>query len=561
MFRSIRFSLLFWQGLIMSAVIAGFGATMYHNLVRAKRDRIDVKLRESARFVFGSMMPRRHGRPDPRAQDQLAHRFGEGRPDTPYYVIWNPDGSIAARSNPEIRTPFPSEFIFENRDAGGVDRALERGAGDRAFERGAGDRALERGAGDRAFEKGADDRALERGAGERSNDRGAGDRAVERGAGERSNDRVAGDRAPEKGAVEPFATAGDRRLGSPERPLMRDRGSWREMIIRGPRGMIILVGRSGDDEDRRIREIVGMMLAAGLGALGLAIVGGWFIAGRALAPVDRISEAASDISASNLSRRIDVDKTESELGRLASILNTTFDRLEAAFLRQMRFTADASHELRTPLAIVVSHAELALRKERSASDYRAVIETCLNAARRMENVVEDLLTLARADAGESAIRDEPVDLAETVRETATLLRPLAQSRNVHLSLLVRSVTPYGDKERLRELITNLVTNAIMYNRDGGTATIEVRRDGDSAVLRVSDTGVGIAEEDQPHIFERFYRSGTARSRESGGSGLGLAIARWIVDAHHGTIELDSAVDRGSTFTVTIPMAPKTRPKV
>jgi heavy metal sensor kinase len=534
MFRSIRFSLLFWQGLIMSAVIAGFGATMYHNLVRAKRDRIDVKLRESARFVFGSMMPRRHGRPDPRAQDQLAHRFGEGRPDTPYYVIWNPDGSIAARSNPEIRTPFPSEFIFENRDAGGVDRALERGAGDRAFEKGAGDRALAKG---------------------------AGDRAVERGAGERSNDRGAVDRAPEKVAVEPFAAAGDRRLGSPERPLMRDRGSWREMIIRGPRGMIILVGRSGDDEDRRIREIVGMMLAAGLGALGLAIVGGWFIAGRALAPVDRISEAASDISASNLSRRIDVDKTESELGRLASILNTTFDRLEAAFLRQMRFTADASHELRTPLAIVVSHAELALRKERSASDYRAVIETCLNAARRMENVVEDLLTLARADAGESAIRDEPVDLAETVRETATLLRPLAQSRNVHLSLLVRSVAPYGDKERLRELITNLVTNAIMYNRDGGTATIEVRREGDSAVLRVSDTGVGIAEEDQPHIFERFYRSGTARSRESGGSGLGLAIARWIVDAHHGTIELDSAVDRGSTFTVTIPMAPKTRPKV
>lgn len=472
----------------MSAVIAGFGATMYHNLLRAKRDRIDVKLRESSRVVFGSMIPRRHGRPDPRVQDQLAHRFGEGRPDTPYYVIWNSDGTIAARSNPEIRTPFPSELIVENRIVGGADRAAA------------------------------------------------------------------------KGVAEGPPGFGDRRLGSPERPLLRDRGPWREMIVRGPRGSIILAGRSGEDEDRRIREIVGMMLAAGLGALGLAMIGGWFIAGRALAPVDRISEAASDISASNLSRRIDVDKTESELGRLAGILNTTFDRLEAAFLRQMRFTADASHELRTPLAIVVSHAELALRKERSAADYRAVIETCLNAARRMENVVEDLLTLARADAGESAIRDEPVDLAETVRETATLLRPLAQSRNVHLSLLVRSVIPFGDKERLRELVTNLVTNAVMYNRDGGTATIEVRREGDAALLRVSDTGVGIAEEDQPHIFERFYRSGTARSRETGGSGLGLAIARWIVDAHHGKIELESSVDRGSTFTVTIPLAPKSRPK-
>ena len=331
-------------------------------------------------------------------------------------------------------------------------------------------------------------------------------------------------------------------------------GPRRQLAIAGPAGTVIFVGREVRKEQEKQRELLGTLFAVGGGVMVLALVGGWFLAGRALAPVRRISEAAAALSASNLTRRIDVGRTESELSQLARTLNDAFDRLEKAFERQTRFTADASHELRTPLAIVMSQAELALRKDRSPEEYRETLETSLKASLRMMAVVAGLLTLARADAKELEVRKERVDLGRLVEETASLLGPLAMERKVALTVSAEPVAVTGDADRLREVVTNLITNAIRYNVQGGKVDVTLAIEKDVAALSVADTGIGIPEKDQPQLFERFFRVDKARSREVGGTGLGLAISKWIVEAHGGTISFASRENAGSTFSVRLPRA-------
>lgn len=335
----------------------------------------------------------------------------------------------------------------------------------------------------------------------------------------------------------------------PTGPAVRTRNDRREFIVPGPSGTLLMVGRGMHDAHHRLREFLWMVCATGAGILAVALAGGWFLAGRALAPIERISATAAAMSAENLSHRIDVGRTETELGRLATTLNEAFDRLEASFERQTRFTADASHELRTPLSIVLAQAELALKKDRSAAEYRETLETCLKAGRRMRAVVEGLLTLARADAGEANLAREEVDLGKVVEETAALLRPMAEEKRVALATELAEVRVLGDRDRLREAVANLIANAIRYNRDNGRVDIALRGDADSAILTVADTGIGIPAADQGNLFERFYRVDKARSREQGGSGLGLAITRWIVEAHGGTIAFTSRENEGTTFTV------------
>jgi two-component system OmpR family sensor kinase len=329
-------------------------------------------------------------------------------------------------------------------------------------------------------------------------------------------------------------------------------GPQRQLAIAGPDGTVVFVGREVKREQAKQRELLGSLFAIGGGVMVLALAGGWFLAGRALAPVRRMSEAAAAMTASNLTARIDVGKTESELGQLAVTLNQAFDRLETAFERQTRFTADASHELRTPLAIVMSQAELALRKERTPGEYREALETSLKAAQRMKAVVEGLLTLARADAKEVDLRREPVELGKLVEETASLLGPLAMERKVSLTVSAEPVSVTGDADRLREVVTNLITNAIRYNVQGGKVDVSLAVEKDQAALTVMDTGIGIPEKDQAQLFERFYRVDKARSREVGGSGLGLAISKWIVEAHGGTVSFSSRENAGSTFIVRVP---------
>ncbi len=269
-----------------------------------------------------------------------------------------------------------------------------------------------------------------------------------------------------------------------------------------------------------------------------------------------MSAAARSISAADLSRRIDVDETESELGALAATLNETFDRLEAAWQRQVSFTADASHELRTPVSVIHSQAEHALARPRSVEEYRESLEACLRAAKRMKSLVESLLVLARCDAGRLDLARERVDLAETARQGAALLEPLAQERRVALETALAPAVVQADAARLAQVVTNLVANAIRYNKEGGKVVLRTAVEGGDAVLSVSDTGIGIPEEDRPHVFARFYRADAARSNENGGgTGLGLAICRSIVEAHGGSIAFTSPPGEGTTFTVRLRGAP------
>lgn len=334
----------------------------------------------------------------------------------------------------------------------------------------------------------------------------------------------------------------------------RRRRSRREFAVAGPAGTLVLVGQKLEEKRDRLQEFLGAVIAGGIGVLIFGLGGGWFLAGRVLRPVGRISAAADAITGENLSRRIDVAKTENELERLAQTLNRTFERLEQSFERQTRFTADASHELRTPLSIVISHAELALRKDRTPPEYREALQSVLSAAQRMKAVVEGLLTLARADARDLNLRKERVDLHKVVDETARLLAPVAKDRNVSVTASAETAIVTGDPDRLREVVANLLTNAIRYNRDGGRVDVALEVESGRAVLTVTDTGIGIPEKEQSQVFERFYRVDKARSREQGGSGLGLAITKWIVEAHGGTISFTSREGSGTTFTVHLPRA-------
>jgi two-component system OmpR family sensor kinase len=339
-------------------------------------------------------------------------------------------------------------------------------------------------------------------------------------------------------------------------PVFRQRGVLREVIVQGPFGVRILVGKSLHSVETAMRQLRWRLLMAGAGVMAIGLCGGWLLSRRATRPIEVISGTAKAISGSDLSRRITVEDTQSELGSLAQTLNETFDRLETAFQRQVRFTADASHELRTPLSIIHSHAELALSRERTAEEYRQTLETCLRAAKRTRSLVDALLVLARADAGKLQLKVEPFDLKDAAEESLAMVASRAQERHVTLETHLEAITLEADRTRILQLLTNLLVNAIQYNREGGRVVLTLSAEGPGAVLSVSDTGIGIAAEDQTHVFERFFRADKARSREAGGSGLGLAICQSIVEAHGGTISFTSQPNSGTTFTVRLPL---TRP--
>ena len=338
---------------------------------------------------------------------------------------------------------------------------------------------------------------------------------------------------------------------------VRQRDVRREIISAGPHGTLVLVGRSMQQEHERLTHLLWRLIATGGGVLAVGLVGSWLLAQRVTRPIDTISATATAISASDLSRRIDITATKSELGQLAHVLNTTFARLEAAFAQQTRFTADASHELRTPVSVILTQTELALAKERPAAEYREALEACYRAARRMKSLVDGLLTLARIDAGELHLHADEFDLCRTVEECVALLTPLAEEHRVALQLDLQPVQFVGDADRIAQVITNLLSNAINYNREQGRVQVTLRRDESThdVVLTVSDTGVGIASEDLAGIFARFYRVDKARSRLFGGSGLGLPICQHIVEAHGGTITCHSVIHTGTTFVVRLPALP------
>jgi two-component system, OmpR family, sensor kinase len=339
----------------------------------------------------------------------------------------------------------------------------------------------------------------------------------------------------------------------------RLRDGLREVIMEGSAGSTILVGRSMNREIASLANLRWSLLGAGATVLAIGLLGSWFLSVRVLRPIQTISDTARAISGSDLSRRIDMSRMQSELGSLAQTLNATFDRLEASFDRQVQFVADASHELRTPLSVIYTNNELALNRRRTVEEYRETIETTVRTSRRMKSLVESLLTLARADADALELESDRLDLWQLVEEGIGMLMPIAQTRNVSIQFAGEPVFVSADRGRILQLITNLLGNAIKYNRHGGSVRIVVAKEdaitGEDAValLKVTDTGAGIALHDQPHVFERFFRADRARSRESGGCGLGLAICQSIAKAHGGSISFSSEPGNGTVFEVRLPL--------
>lgn len=285
-----------------------------------------------------------------------------------------------------------------------------------------------------------------------------------------------------------------------------------------------------------------------------ATVGGFWISRRALQPVDQITAAAESISIQSLSDRLDVPNTADELQRLSETLNRMLARLNSSVQRMSQFTADASHELRAPVSLIRTTAELAANGGRTNAEYHEDMAQILAEAERTSRLINSLLLLARADAGEDGLQREFTNLATSVREAIDQGRTLAAERHIELTADIgkKPIVVLGDAEALRRLAFILIDNAIKYNNEGGSVQVALGSDDGHAVCTVRDSGIGIAEEDQRHIFDRFWRADKVRSRGAGGAGLGLSIARWIVERHQGTIEVRSEVGKGTTLTLKLP---------
>ncbi len=297
------------------------------------------------------------------------------------------------------------------------------------------------------------------------------------------------------------------------------------------------------------------LLLIPIGMLAAAL-GGYWISRRALGPVGRITATARAITAAQLSRRLDVPPTGDELQRLSETLNEMLDRLEAAFRETIRFTADASHELRTPISLIRTSAEVALRRMRSAEEYRSTLETILREAERTSVLVQDLLTLARADAGVDSPQRDTLDLRQLLLDMEPSLRALCARHDLEFRLEGHQEPRLvlGQRAAVARLVLILVNNAVAYTSAPGVVSVSLDRSEEDAVIEVGDTGMGIGAEDLPHVFDRFYRADKARSRDSGGAGLGLSIAKLIVEQHGGRIRIASEPGRGCRVRVDLPSA-------
>jgi heavy metal sensor kinase len=267
-----------------------------------------------------------------------------------------------------------------------------------------------------------------------------------------------------------------------------------------------------------------------------------------------MTEAARRISAEHLSERVEETGTYDELDRLAKTFNEMLSRLDAAFSQIRRFSADASHELQTPITILKGELEVTLRSPRTPEEYQATLKSSLEEVNRIAQLVEGLLLLHRAEAGVLRMDRRQVDLGHLLEEVYGQLQAAAQSRLVELRLgPIASAPAQGDRELFRRLLLNLADNAIKYTPPKGIVTLSLQREGKWASLSVSDAGIGIPREEQERIFQPFYRTAEARSRDERGTGLGLAIARSIAMAHGGTIQVQSTPGQGSTFSALIPI--------
>jgi heavy metal sensor kinase len=341
--------------------------------------------------------------------------------------------------------------------------------------------------------------------------------------------------------------------------VQTDRGRFRILssVIAGPGSDMYLlqVGESLSGVDRALARF-DRLLVWGIGAsvLAAALVGRW-MAGRALMPLSRFARATRAISITNLSNRLPVRGANDELDEVAHAFNQALERVEHAVGEMRQFSAALAHELRTPLAVLRGETEMALARPALPDQVRTRLESQLDEFDRLTRLINQILTLARAEGGEIVLARMEVDLVALATTVVDQLETVAEARQVILSCSSSGpVWVTGDAGWLERLMLVLLDNAIKFTPPGGRVTVHLAHDPGNATLTVRDTGIGIAPDALPHVFERFYRADLARSRETEGAGLGLALAKWIVDRHGGTIDAISRPGEGATFTVQLPEA-------
>jgi len=331
--------------------------------------------------------------------------------------------------------------------------------------------------------------------------------------------------------------------------------AWQKVTIEG-QALILAVADPQRKYEGVLKAFSSVLLLSIPFILALAAVCGLWLGRRALTPVARITEDARAITESNLSARLAVPDSNDELQHLSQTLNEMLDRIEQSFTRTKQFTADASHELRAPMTLIYTAAQFSLRRQRSREELVDSMQKILRESKRTTALVDDLLLLARGDADRETVELVPMDAAPLLRDLAEQATAMAVEKNIRVSLQLDSeALPIRANEvRLSRLLLILVDNALKYTPANGSVTIEGRLDATEVVISVVDTGTGIAPEDVPHIFERFWRVDKVRSREAGGTGLGLSIARQIADQHSARLTVESELGRGSVFTVRLPKA-------
>jgi|PlaIllAssembly_1097288.scaffolds.fasta_scaffold57072_2 heavy metal sensor kinase len=316
---------------------------------------------------------------------------------------------------------------------------------------------------------------------------------------------------------------------------------------------VVQVGTSLEDFDETIRKLLLIMIISIPSSICVTIVVGYFMARKALRPVDQIRRAAVKISSSNLDEKIDIAGRKDELSRLAETFNAMIKRLKDAFQRINQFSIDVSHELKTPLTILKGETEVALRKEREKHDYQVLLMSNLEEIDRMSCIIDDLLLLSKADTREIKLNVEEVALRDLIIDVCMDMKVVADKKSVALETSeLEDIRLKGDELKLRRMLLNIVENGIKYSHVGGKVSVSSYVNDGYAKIDVKDNGIGISEEDIKYIFDRFYRADRSRKRESG-SGLGLSISRWIAEAHKGGIEVKSQPAQGSMFTIKLPI--------
>ncbi len=327
------------------------------------------------------------------------------------------------------------------------------------------------------------------------------------------------------------------------------------LLVQKSAGTTIIVGVPVDSVDDTLVQLVRVMAWMGPLVVLLAFVGGLFLAKKSLSKVNQVTEIARKISADRLSARLPSHDVDDEIGRLIETFNGMIVRLDSSFEQMKQFSTDASHELRTPLTVLRTQLETALSSRMSPSETRKIVARSLDEAIRMGSILENLSLLGRGDAGQASIKRERVRLDDLLKDTYDESVILASQKSIDVKIEnTANVMIWGDKQRLRQMILNLVDNAIKYSGEKTVITLSLSQTDGEASMVVRDQGIGIPRSETGRIFDRFYRVDRARARTLGGSGLGLAIVKWIVDAHGGTISVKSNMNKGSEFTVLLPVA-------